>query len=319
MPESGASSSITLRELRQSVQRRLEQSCEELSRQTAMLEATEILEVTFRYSPEQLLMNLEAHAGSLEQKRIEEFLNRRCSGEPLAYVLGQKEFYSRNFIVSRDVLIPRPETELLVQQAFEVFSNLESKSFLVVDVGTGSGAILLSLVKEIEEKLGADYLSHGRFLGIDLSRKALEIARQNAERLGVLEYVEFVNADLLSAMTWVPAQDTFFLCLSNPPYIAESEKLESGVEDYEPALALRSGSDGLSAIRQLLTQFAELLAAEPLKDNPLLAHLLMEIGYDQAIEVESLARESGMREISFYKDLQGISRVVEIACQKSFA
>ncbi len=317
MSKRDPSGSHTLRELRQLLRERLERSCEELNSQTAANEVTELLTSALGYSPEQLVLSSAEQVDAAKEARIEQLLLRRCAGEPLAYVLGEKEFYSRSFLVSPEVLIPRPETEFIVQRAHELISVLKPQRFFVVDVGTGSGAILLSLVKELEQSFGAEYLARGSFLALDLSRGALKVAQKNAQRFFLQDKICFAQADLLSAVSSLATEVEFFLCLSNPPYIPETEPLAKSVQEYEPKLALRSGVDGLDAIRGLIKQFAVLQQSGA--DAAQKSCLLLEFGYDQGIRVESLARDSGLGEFRIYKDLQGISRVVEIACPKSFA
>jgi len=223
---------------------------------------------------------------SLDQLR--EFVERRAAGEPLQYVTGVQDFYGREFRVTPDVLIPRPETELLVEAALEV-----SDGEFICDVGTGSGCIAITLLCE---RAGA------RAVAVDKSAVALEIAKFNASKLLVVDRAVFVVSDCFDALDRNEYQ--FDLIVSNPPYVSESALagLQREVRDHEPLVALSPGSDGLSIIRRLLTD-----APAFLKPN---GHLLMEIGFDQGEKVRNLIDESVWSLLEVRPDLQCIPRIV---------
>ena len=223
---------------------------------------------------------------SLDQLR--EFVERRAAGEPLQYVTGVQDFYGREFRVTPDVLIPRPETELLVEAAFEV-----SDGEFICDVGTGSGCIAITLLCE---RPGA------RTVAVDKSAAALEIAKNNAAKLSVADRAVFVVSDCFDALDRNEHQ--FDLIVSNPPYVSESALagLQREVRDHEPLVALSPGSDGLSIIRRLLTD-----APAFLKSN---GYLLMEIGFDQGEKVRNLIDESVWSLLEVRPDLQCIPRIV---------
>ena len=220
--------------------------------------------------------------------RLREFVERRAAGEPLQYITGFQDFYGREFRVTPDVLIPRPETELLVEAALEV-SNGE----FICDVGTGSGCIAITLLCE---RPGA------RTVAVDKSAAALEIAKNNAAKLSVADRAMFVVSDCFDALDRNEHQ--FDLIVSNPPYVSESALagLQREVRDHEPLVALSPGSDGLSIIRRLLTD-----APGFLKSN---GHLLMEIGFDQGEKVRNLIDESAWCLLEVRPDLQCIQRIV---------
>jgi len=220
--------------------------------------------------------------------RLREFVERRAAGEPLQYVTGVQDFYGREFRVTPDVLIPRPETELLVEAALEV-SNGE----FICDVGTGSGCIAITLLCE---RPGA------RTVAVDKSAAALEIAKNNAAKLSVADRAVFVVSDCFDALDRNEHQ--FDLIVSNPPYVSESALagLQREVRDHEPLVALSPGSDGLSIIRRLLTD-----APAFLKSN---GYLLMEIGFDQGEKVRNLIDESVWSLVEVRPDLQCIPRIV---------
>ena len=220
-------------------------------------------------------------------------VERRLAGEPIQHITGEVEFYGLPLRVTRDVLIPRPETEHLVETAIQIVQGSEAAR--IVDVGTGSGAIAIALGKA---------LPSAQVTAIDLSEAALAIARENAERNGVK--VRFLQGDLLEPV----AHEAFSLIVSNPPYVPESERptLSVEVRDYEPAMALFAGPDGLDIYRRFISQaFSSLYAY---------GHILIEIGYGQAEAVRALLEESGFFNVRFVPDLQGIPRVVDAMCGK---
>lgn len=215
-------------------------------------------------------------------------LERRAAGEPIQYILGEAEFYGLPFEVMPDVLIPRPETEHLVEKVIELAPLFEQPRIL--DVGTGSGAIAVSLAHDWPQ---------ASITAIDQSVAALEIAHQNAERNGFASRIRFLRGDLLNPVHG----EQFEIVASNPPYIPSSDRASLAVEvrDFEPAAALFAGDDGLDVIRRLIPEaFAGLSRG---------GFLAMEFGYGQWPAVSALLAESGFVEIEFTADLQGIPRV----------
>jgi release factor glutamine methyltransferase len=225
-------------------------------------------------------------------RRFEEFVERRASGEPLQYITGVQDFFGREFRVTSDVLIPRPETELLVEAAIEVVGGPES-SPLICDVGTGSGCIALTLLCEIR---------NARAVAIDKSPPALEIAKLNARNLSVAERIVFAVSDCFDSVDANEYQ--FDLVVSNPPYVSAAfmAGLQREVRDHEPLIALSPGPDGLRIIRRLLDETPRFL-----KDH---GHLLMEIGFDQGEAISSLINEEIWDLVDIRPDLQGIPRIV---------
>ncbi len=221
---------------------------------------------------------------------------RRAAGEPLQYVTGRQEFYGLDFEVTPDVLIPRPETELLVEVALEVLRSHASP--LVCDVGTGSGCIPVVLLHERTD---------ARALALDISPAALRVAQRNAERHGVSTRLKTLVSDCFDALRTDEWKETRFpLVVSNPPYIAESdlESLQREVRDHEPRAALTPGGDGLSVIRRLVADAPGFL--EPG------GHLLFEIGFDQHEQVAALVDPEVWTLLDIHRDLQGIPRVVAL-------
>jgi len=214
-------------------------------------------------------------------------IQRRLAGEPIQYITGETEFYGLPFRVTRDVLIPRPETEHLVEKVLELATHFFAPRIL--DVGTGSGCIAVSL---------AHGIPHAHITAIDLSASALAIARENAKINGV--EVRFIKGDLLVPV----AGERFEIVVSNPPYVASADRdtLSVEVRDFEPALALFAGEDGLEVYRRLI----------PAAFNALVpgGFVVLEIGYGQEQEIRALLSANGFENIECINDLQGIPRVV---------
>lgn len=224
--------------------------------------------------------------------RLREFVARRAAGEPLQYITGVQDFYGREFKVTPDVLIPRPETELLVETALQLVGDA-GVAPAICDVGTGSGCIGVTLLCE---------LRNARAVLSDISAVALEIAKINAQNLAVADRARFVVSECFDALD--SRKHQFDFIVSNPPYVtaAALAGLQREVRDHEPHIALSPGGDGLSVIRRLIDESPEFL-----KPN---GHMLMEIGFDQSEAVKKLVESSvwSLREIR--PDLQGIPRIV---------
>lgn len=222
-------------------------------------------------------------------RRLEEMVARRASGEPAQYITGVQDFYGRSFRVTPDVLIPRPETELLVEAALTLM-NTDSK---ICDVGSGSGCIAVTLLCERADASA---------VALDVSEAALEVARQNARTLSVETRIEFVVSDCFSGINAAAYQ--FDLVVSNPPYVSADALpgLQREVRDHEPLVALSPGADGLSVIRRLLNDAPRFLRAG--------GHLIMEIGFDQGEKAQQLVDERVWTLRNILPDLQGIPRIV---------
>lgn len=238
-----------------------------------------------------LALQLEKEVSADRVERFVEWINRRAQGEPVAYIRGKKEFWSLDFYVDRRVLIPRPETELLVEQALS--SMIKSESGEVADIGTGSGVLGIALAKERKG---------WNFVATDSSQEALEVAAENAKRHEVADRIEFREGDLC-----VPLQDRkgeFDLIVANLPYIPRSdlENLSVDVKNYEPLRALDGGEDGLELIFRLVQEARSCLRPQ--------GWLLLEIGLGEASTVMDRMRQLGFREIHSREDLQGIPRIV---------
>jgi release factor glutamine methyltransferase len=236
-----------------------------------------------------LLAHLDDKFGGCKSIGYSQFIERRLAGEPIQYITGECEFYGLPFRVNRDVLIPRPETEHLVEKVLELAAGFERPC--IADVGTGSGAIAVAL---------AHTLPSARVTAVDLSNAALGLARENAESNGVADRVRLLEGDLLAPV----AGEQFEFVVSNPPYVAEDDRdtLAVEVRDFEPGLALFAGADGLNIYRRLSP-----LAYEALVPG---GYVLFETGFGQAEAVAGILATAGFCSIQFVQDLQGIDRVI---------
>jgi release factor glutamine methyltransferase len=230
---------------------------------------------------------------SEEAIRLEDFARRRLSGEPIARILGRKEFWGLPLKLSAATLVPRPDTETVVELALQMLRAAPERGrrLRIADIGTGSGAILLALLSELPKACG---------FGTDISEAALRIATTNAARLGLAPRAMFVACDYAVALS-----GTFDLIVSNPPYIRSSEIADLAIEvrDHDPHHALDGGTDGLDAYRALVPQAARLLARD--------GALVVEVGQGQSREVEGLMTEAGLTLQRPPKaDLAGVPRAV---------
>lgn len=238
-----------------------------------------------------LFAHAEEPLGAEAAEHFVSLLERAAEGEPLAYLVGEREFYGLPFSVTPDVLIPRPETEALVDLALAWAHTRSLPSPRIVDVGTGSGAIAVTLALK---------LPHARVIGVDISWEALLIARVNAQRHGVAERLSLVLGDLLEALI-----GPFDAILANPPYVSEAELEALEVGRWEPRVALDGGPDGLDLVRRLLEQAPKRLAPGGL--------LALEIGADQGDRVAALCRATFPHaEVAILPDLAGLDRVVRV-------
>jgi len=262
------------------------------------LNAELLLARSLSLSREQLYIRFNDQLKEMETGAMERLIGRRIAGEPLQYILGHQEFWSIDFKVDPRVLIPRPETELLVEQALLVLSeNPLGRTPYVLEIGTGSGAVAISLAKEVGDLF---------LVATDISRDALLLAKENAKAGGVLHRVEFVNSDLFEPFPPLGGREPFDLILSNPPYITFSQmnELPKEVRDYEPIVAVNGGEDGLDFYRRIITQTPYYLRRG--------GWLLLEVGQGQSRIVSQRIEEgSHFLKAERIPDLSGIERVVK--------
>lgn len=216
-----------------------------------------------------------------------QLLKRRKNGEPIAYIIGEQDFWNIKLKVDQNTLIPRPETEMLVEKCLEYSANKENLT--VLDLGTGSGAIAIALAKEKPS---------WKIIATDISPRALAIARENAT-LNQVENVEFYLGDWCAALPL----NRVDVIISNPPYVNDSDELIcKGDVRYEPRIALQSGKDGLADIRRIIHQAKSVLVES--------GYLLLEHGYTQQRQILELLEEEGYQQSTGFTDLAGLDRIV---------
>ena len=231
----------------------------------------------------------------LTKEQYDEFLgyiNDRINGKPVAYIVGNREFMGLDFFVKEGVLIPRPDTETLVEEIIQLCKN-KNEEINIVDIGTGSGAITVSLAK---------YIKNSKITSLDISDIPLEVGKINAVNNGVDNRIEFLKSDVFTAIK--NTEKKFDIIVSNPPYIPKKdiETLHTQVKDYEPYNALEGGEDGLDFYRQITEE-----SVQYLKQGGILAY---EVGHDQSEDVSKIMKHHGYDKIYTKKDIQGIDRVV---------
>lgn len=239
-----------------------------------------------------LYMDFERPLTGAELSQYKNYVARRGQHEPLAYILGEKEFMRNSFKVTPATLVPRPETELLVESLIKAARGLKADGDVkILDIGTGSGAIIVSLL---------DYLSNAKGVGVDISVDALIVAEENSRRIGVRERAGFMQSDLFSR---IPADKKFDIIVSNPPYIpaADIAGLAKDVQK-EPLGALDGGADGLDFYRRIISE-----AMDHMTDEGILA---FEVGINQAQVVAELCRKAGFKATAIRKDYADIERMV---------
>lgn len=225
-----------------------------------------------------------------KEKYFKEILERRANREPFQYITGKQEFYGLDFIVTPDVLIPRPETELIVENAVKALKNKEETAFC--EVGIGSGCISVSILHEVKSASA---------IGLDISEKALEISQRNAERHMVDKRLRLKTSDVFTVLK----DEKFDLIVSNPPYVSSKEifDLQPEVRDFEPLNALTDGASGLSIIEKIILESPRFLKSD--------GFLLIEIGFDQSVEVKNMFAEEIWYPVEYLFDLQEIPRTVK--------
>ena len=211
---------------------------------THRLDSEILLSKVLKKKREEILINLDQKICLKNVSRYNNLIQRRSQNEPVAYLVKEKEFWSKIFLVSKNTLIPRPETELMVEKLVNIHKN---KSISILDIGTGSGCILISLLSELNNSKG---------LGIDISKHAIQIAKKNAERHGKSLNIKFLNKSLSSTFN-----QKFDLIVSNPPYIrtGDIKNLNEDIKKYEPRIALDGGNDGLDLIKKVIYKTKNIL------------------------------------------------------------
>ncbi len=256
---------------------------------SARLDAEMLMAETLRVERSRLFFHRDGMLDDASLARFRSLVMRRANGEPVSYIVGRREFWSLDFIVTRAVLTPRPETELLVETAIKLLAAKSAPRIL--DLGAGSGAIAVALAKEIPS---------AEIVAADISKDALEIALANARRHGVEKRTSFVAGDLFEAV----AEMKFDAIVSNPPYIREADiaALPRDVRNFEPLVALDGGADGLDFYRRIAREAPDYLNAG--------GFVAVEIGARMGEEVAPLFAEAGFDDVRIEKDLAGLERVL---------
>jgi release factor glutamine methyltransferase len=262
------------------------------------LNAELLLARSLNLSKEGLYRNLHSQLKEGEKEALEKMIQRRISGEPLQYILEHQEFWSSDFKVDPRALIPRPETEVLIEQSLPILSLISVKrNPSVLEIGTGSGAIAIALAKEVKNIF---------LVATDISRGALALAKENARSAGVEHQIKFINGDLFGPLHSLKGREPFDLILSNPPYITRRkiDTLAREVKDYEPRIALDGGEDGLAFYRHMIPE-ADFYLREG-------GWLLLEVALGQSGNVSEMIEEGGhFLKPESIPDLSGIGRVVK--------
>lgn len=263
-------------------------------RRTASL----LLEHASGWSRERLISESEREIPSDCYESYLELIRRRALGEPAQYITGHQEFYGLDFVVTPDVLIPRPETEFLVERVFELARVIEDP--VIVDLGTGSGCVAVTL---------AVNLPRARVIATDISARALAVAKANAERHRVAAHIEFGRGDMLGPLEEMRLGEVIDIVASNPPYVPTENAgfLQREVRDFEPGIALYGGPDGLGFYRSLLIDSQSYLKPG--------GSLVCEIGFSQLEAVSRLIDPVKWGRVDFIPDLQGIPRILTLAKQ----
>ena len=235
-----------------------------------------------------IMLNLNKKVGKKISDYFKDLIFQRSTHKPIAYILGKKSFWNYEFNISSDVLIPRPDTEIIVEKVLEITKNKSKQKIL--DIGTGSGCILLTILKEKQNFYGT---------GIDISKKCIDITRINAIKLGVYDRLKLIKSDIDNFN-----YGKYDLIISNPPYIKKLnlKYLEKDVINFEPVMALNGGLEGLSEIKKVIKKATKLI-----KTN---GQLIIEIAFNQKYEVKKILNEKGFYINSVVKDYAGNERCI---------
>ena len=252
-----------------------------------MLDVELILSNSLNMSREKLLLSDDFKVKDKIILNFNKLIARRIKKEPIAYIFKKKEFWSHDFLVDKNTLIPRPETELLIESLVKIYKN---KNVFILDIGTGSGCIILSILNELKKSQG---------IGIDISKKAIEVAEKNALNFNVRGRIKFLKRSLGTFNGY-----NFDLIVSNPPYICSHEikNLSDDIKKYEPRLALDGGNDGLDVIKKIIYKSKSILKRKGL--------LALEIGYGQYRKVSQILKLHGFKDRILIKDYQNNIRCI---------
>ena len=270
------------------IQRKLCNNFSTIGIETPELDARIILKEVLSLDDKDLILK---ESLDIPEEMIEKIItieSRRLNGEPISKIFKKRDFYNSTFVISNDVLDPRPETELIVEIANNYINKNEVKNIL--DLGTGSGCILLSILNE-------NRMING--LGIDLSKEAISIAKQNSKKLNLETQSNFLVSNWMSSVNY-----KYDLVVSNPPYIASEDikNLSKSVKIYDPILSLDGGDDGLNSYRLIASDLKRIISMNAL--------IIIEIGYNQSLQVIDIFKKNDFKLIKKYNDINGLDRVL---------
>ncbi len=269
----------------------IKNACEELKKNkisSALLDSELLLSQIIKKDRKFILLNLDKKIDQIDQNRFKDLIIKRTKGKPLAYLTGIKSFWKYDFKINEKVLIPRPDTEIIIEQVLRIYKNKNNINFL--EVGIGSGCLGLSILKEKKSF---------RATGVDLSQDCIEICKYNANKLGVGDRIKLLKSDVDNLIF-----RKYDLIVSNPPYIKKFDlnRLDKGVKNFEPKLALDGGLDGLSVTKKVIKKSSDLL-----KTN---GKLILEISYDQKELVKKMLNENNFFINNIVKDLAKNNRCI---------
>ena len=270
------------------IQRKLCNNFSIIGIETPELDARIILKEVLSLDDKDLILKESLDISNEMIEKIIAIESRRLNGEPISKIFKKRDFYNSTFLISNDVLDPRPETELIVEIANNYIDKNEVKNIL--DLGTGSGCILLSILKENKMING---------LGIDLSKDAINIAKQNSKKLNLETQSNFLISNWMSSVNY-----KYDLVVSNPPYIASEDikKLSKSVKIYDPILSLDGGDDGLNSYRLIASDLKRVVSKNAL--------IIIEIGYNQSLQVIEIFKKNNFKLMKKYNDINGLDRVL---------
>tara|TARA_B100000035_G_C20982406_1_gene546083 strand:+ start:306 stop:1145 length:840 start_codon:yes stop_codon:yes gene_type:complete len=255
---------------------------------SALLDSELLMANVINKSREYIILNMNKEISKKDLDNYQNIINQRSDGKPVAHLINKKFFWKHEFFVNKNVLIPRPDTELIIEQVLKIYKNKNKINFL--DIGFGSGCILLSILKERRDF---------KATGVDISNEAYKVCKINAKKLGLQTRVKLYNSDIDKF-----SLGKYDLIISNPPYIKnfDLKYLEKEVKMFEPKLALNGGLDGISEIRKVVKKSSELIKKG--------GKLILEIAYNQKKEVKKLLKENGFYINSVVKDYANNDRCI---------
>ena len=263
--------------------------------ETSSLDSRIILKEVFCFDEKELILNSQLIVPDNKINEVDKILSRRVSGEPVSKIFGKRDFYKSTFLISKDVLDPRPETELIIEIANNFILDKGYKNF--IDLGTGSGCIILSILKD-NKNLSA--------LGIDISNKAINIAQKNCSNLNLEKQATFLVSNWLSKVS-----GSYDLIISNPPYIPSKDIdiLLDNVKNYDPLISLDGGDDGLKCYREIAKDINRLISKK--------GRVILEIGFNQAINVIKIFESKEFMFLNKYTDINGLDRILTFESKKT--